>query len=109
MWDPDVSLAEVVTDAFEKQTNGNFAVPVLATESLPLGDVELVKGMYFETNDDCRIRLNGSLDSLDLKVSEPGNPAKLFLEANINQVDVENLSASDILTGVYVFWGDPTT
>jgi len=37
-----------------------------------------------------------------------GSPAKLFLEANISEVQIENISADTALTGVYVFWGDPT-
>jgi hypothetical protein len=108
MWYPDVPLSEVVIDGYEKQTNGNFSIPVTSTESLPFGDIELVRGMYLETDIACKIRLNGSLDAISMSPAEAGTPAKLFLEGEINQVDVENEDASTILTGVYVFWGDPT-
>ena len=109
MWNPEVSLAEVVLDTFEKQANGNFSVPVASTESLPFGDIDAVKGMYLEAETECYVRLNGSLDSITLKPGEAGKPGKLFLEADISQVDVENPSADTVLNGVYVFWGDPTS
>lgn len=108
MWYPDVTLAEVVIDGYEKQANGNFSIPVSDTEVLPFGDIDLVRGMYLEADAACKVRLNGSLDAITLAPAEAGTPAKLFLEAEINQVEVENESASTILTGVFVFWGDPT-
>jgi hypothetical protein len=108
MWSPDVALSEVVIDTFEKQANGNLSVAVSSAEQLSFGDVTLVKGMYLETETECLVRLNGSGDSIAMKPSESGKPAKLFLEADINQVEVENPSADTVLNGVYVFWGDPT-
>lgn len=108
MWNPDVALSEVVIDTFEKQANGNLSVAAASTELLSLGDVTAVKGMYLETETECLVRLNGSLDSIAMKPSASGTPAKLFLEADINQVEVENPSADTELKGVYVFWGDPT-
>lgn len=109
MWNPEVPLSEVVLDNFEKQTNGNFSVPAATTESLPVGDVTLIKGMFLEVEAECKVRLNGSLDSIELKPGAEGGTAKFFLEADINQVDVENESASAVLDGVYVFWGDPAS
>ena len=67
-----------------------------------------MKGMYLEAEAECKVRLNGSLDSIEVKPAESGKPAKFFLEADINQVEVENPSADTELKGVYVFWGDPT-
>lgn len=109
MWDPDVSLSEVILDVFEKQVSGNLSVDVSSSEDLSFGDIDLVKGMYMEFDSACLVRLNGSLDSLPIDPVESGKPAKIFLEADINQVQVENLSASTVLTGVFVFWGDPTS
>lgn len=108
MWDPDVTLAEKILDGFEKQANGNFAIDATDTETLSFGDIDAVRGMYLETSLECKVRLNGSLDSIELKPAEAGVPAKLFLEGIIGQVDVENTSATEELTGVFVFWGDPT-
>lgn len=108
MWNPDVTLAEEVLDGFEKQANGNFSIPASSTEAIPFGDVDLVRGMYLETDLECSVRLNGSLDAIELKPAEAGVPAKLFLEAVINQVTIENPSTTTALTGVFVFWGDPT-
>lgn len=108
MWDPDVSLSEVVLDGFEKQTNGNFAIAVSSSESLPLDSLDAVKGLYLETDAACKVRLNGGSESIDLVPAESGQPAKLFLEANITAVVVENESTSSVLNGVFVAWGDPT-
>ena len=108
MWNPDVDLAEVVIDTFDAQSNGILAVPVSSSVVLSFGGVTLVKGMYLEAATECLVRLNGSVDSIAMKPAESGKPAKLFLEADINQVEVENPSADTVLDGVYVFWGDPT-
>ena len=108
MWNPEPSLEEVVMDTFEKQANGNFSIPAASTETLPFGDVDAVKGMYVETNAACKVRVNGSLDSIEMTPHAAGQPAKFFLEANISEVQVENISADTALDGVYVFWGDVT-
>ncbi len=108
MWYPDVTLAEVIIDTFEKQASGNFAVPVSSIETLSMGDIDAVRGFYLETETACKIRINGSLDSIDLVPSGSGFSAKLFLEAELDSVIVENESADTILNGVFVFWGDPT-
>jgi len=108
MWDPDVSLSEVVIDTFEKQANGNFSVSPATTDGLPFGDVNSVRGMYLETDAACKVRLNGSLDSIEMTPNAAGQPAKLFVEAVLTEVLVENTSADAVLTGVFVYWGDPT-
>lgn len=108
MWYPDVTLAEKVLDGFEKQTNGNFSIPATASEYLSFVDVEAVRGMYLEVDLECSLRLNGSLDAIELKPAESGVPAKFFLEAVITEVLIQNPSTTSPLTGVVVFWGDPT-
>ena len=108
MWNPDPTLEEVVTDAFEKQSNGNFSIAASGTENIPFGDVAAVKGIYLEVTAACNVRLNGSLDDIVLTPNASGAVAKLFLEAVISQVTVENTDGSAALEGVYVIWGDPT-
>ena len=110
MWDHDVSTAEVVTDAFDQGAGGTFSVAagVGTTKSLSFGDVQVVRGMYLEVNTNCKVRLNGSLDDIEMKISESGKPAKLFLEGLISAVVVENESATDTIEGAACFWGDPT-
>lgn len=108
MWDPDVTLSEVILDGFDKQTNGVFTVAVSSSESLNLGDITAVKGMYLEVDADCLVRLNGSTDDIQMRIGATGSPAKLFIEADISAVVVENQSGTAILNGVVVFWGDPT-
>lgn len=107
--DPDSEL--LVATGFQRQVNADFSIAALATESLGLGDVSLVRGIYIKVDADCIVRLNGSLDSITLRTPASGTPAfgpKLFMEADITQVQVENISGSDILTGVYCMWGDPS-
>lgn len=108
MWDPDVTLSEVILDIFEKQVNGNLSVAVSSSEQISFGDIDVVKGAYLEFDTDCLVRLNGSVDSIAVRTAESGKAAKFFLEADISQIEVENQSSSTVLTGVYVLWGDPT-
>ena len=103
---PDAALSEVVIDTFQKSASGNLEIPVATTEQVSFGDVDNVKGIFLEVDSDCYVRINGSLDNI--AVLKAGVNAKLFLEADINQVQIENYSPDDVLTGVYCCWGDPT-
>ena len=107
MWDPEVELAEVVLDTFEKQANSNLSVPATTKEELSFGDVEAVKGIYLELLAAGKVYINSSLDAIEMTPGATGQPAKLFLEANISKVEVEN-EAATALEGVYLVWGDPT-
>lgn len=106
----DSDLSEVTADNFERMASGNLSIAALATESVPLGDVDAVKGIYLEVSQQCNVRINGSAD--DIIMTPPsgvsGTAAKLFLEAVISQVEIENTNADSALTGVYCVWGDPT-
>lgn len=101
----DDTLSEVILDGFDHAVSNIISVDALATEALSLGDLTTVRGLYLKVNADCIVRLNGSTDDIQLKVGGTGQPAKLFLEATITQVEVEAIAA---LTGVYCLWGDPT-
>jgi len=107
MWYPDVDLSEVVIDTFTKQASTNFTVPLSSSEALTNGDVAAVKGIYLESNAACKVYLNGSTNSLSM-VPAAGKVAKLFLEAEVTTVEIENESTDTELEGVYICWGDPT-
>jgi len=107
LWLADPALSEVVTDQFQRCVGGLDEVAVVSTQVLSLGDVQDVRGLYLEADRTCRVRLNGSADPLVLQPAEAGKPAKLFVEATITQVTVENLSAVNPVQVAYVVWGDP--
>lgn len=104
----DVSQ-EVAIDGLDKQHSGNISVAVAATDTLSLGDLSDIRGLFLEVDADCTVRLNGSSDDILMKLPEgvTGGKAKLFIEATITAVAVENTGAAQ-LNGVYCIWGDPT-
>lgn len=109
---PEVSAETVITDGFERMTSTVIAIAAAGTEALNLGDVTTVRGIYIEVDRDCNLRINGSSDDIPLKippsVTAGGSRAKVFLEATITAVTIENLDVSNALSGVCVVWGDPT-
>jgi hypothetical protein len=103
----DNTQATVTTETFEKQANSSLSIEPSAIESITFGDITLVKGFYVEVSDACNIRINGSMDPIKLVRASDVTKAKFFIEAEINQITIENLSTEDKLTGVYILWGDP--
>ena len=104
----DVTLATVQTDSFAGQANSVLSIDTETLETLSFGDVTVVRGLYLEVDQDAKVWLNGSPDSIQMRKAPDGTKAKLFLEAEITGVSVENTSEDTILTGVYLFWGNPT-
>lgn len=105
----DSQLAQQVIDGYDKQAQGHIAIAATATESLTFGDVDAVKGLYLELNQNAKVRINGS--ATDIVLAKPpsasADVAKLFLEADITAVEIEN-PTTEPMTGIYVVWGDPT-
>lgn len=104
----DDNTAEVVSDAFERQTGGVLDIDVSSTEALPFGDVTDVRGVYIEVDGACDVRVNGSPDPIPIQPAPAATQAKLLLEAGITGITIENSSATNRLTGHYCLWGDPT-
>jgi len=106
--DPDNE--SVISDSVQKQASGNLEVAIGGSETLSFGDVVDVRGFYLEVATDCRVRLNGSSDNIELKVVKDATPskAKLFIEADLSQIEVDNTQGTVALTGIYCLWGDPT-
>jgi hypothetical protein len=107
----DADLSAVVGDNYQRLASGNLAIAALATESLPTGDIDAIKGVYLEVSGQCNVRINGSTDDIVLSPTAgiTSGKAKLFLEAVITSLTIENTDASIELTGVYCLWGDPTS
>jgi hypothetical protein len=107
LFGPDDTLAEQVIDRYERQTSGKFKIAANETESLPLGDITAVKGMFLKINGDALITLNGA--DTPIQVRKPGTTStdygRLFLEADIASVSIEAPELSAV-EGVYCFWGD---
>jgi hypothetical protein len=106
----DEALSEVVGDNFERIASGTLSIAALATEDVPTGDIDAIKGVYLEVSQQCTVRLNGSTDDIVMTPTEgvTGGVAKMFLEAAITQIEIENTNATEALTGVYCLWGDLT-
>lgn len=105
------TLSRITIDSFEKHASGDFKVLDTQSDTLSLGDIDAVKGIYLEAAADCDVYLNGSGDPIQLRKA-PGvaggaaaSYAKLFLECDITSVQVTASQGSDV-SGVYVVWGD---
>jgi hypothetical protein len=105
---PDLNSEGISIDQFETAANSVLSLAASAVESLTFGDVVDVRGFYLEVNQDCYLRLNGSVDNIPVKLAPNASKAKVFIEADINQIQIQNLSTTEQLSGVYVLWGDPT-
>lgn len=106
---PDLSSEAISIDQFETAANSVLSVGPSAAQALTFGDVVDVRGLYLEVNQDCNLKLNGAVDAIPVKLAPNASKAKVFIEADINQIQVENLNATEVLSGVYVLWGDPTS
>lgn len=104
---PDLASEAVSSDQFATAANSVLSLDPSAVEVLGFGDVVDVRGFYLEVTQDCYLRVNGSVDNIPVKLAPNGSKAKVFLEADITEIQIQNLSTTELLTGVYVVWGDP--
>ena len=102
---PDDTRSEVVLDSFDRQANSVIAIGQGTSETLDFGDVDAVKGIYLEVDQDVTVSINGSVTPLQLRVGASGGKAKLFLEADITSVEVTAPSGADVV-GECCVWGD---
>lgn len=104
---PDLSSEAVSIDQFQTAANSVLSLAPSAVEALGFGDITDVRGFYLEVNQDCNLKLNGAVDAIPIKLAPNATVAKVFLEADITQIQLENLNTTEVLSGVYVLWGDP--
>ena len=57
---PDETMIQRVIDTYLRQFNGVASVAISGTESLPLGDISAVRGLWLEASEDCVVKLNGA-------------------------------------------------
>lgn len=99
----DETLAEKVLDVYEKQASGVIKILTTIEESLSFGDIDAVKGIYFEVDQDATFKINGG-SAIQLRVGNVSGVAKFFMEGDITSIAI-TAGATD-LNGVYCAWGD---
>jgi hypothetical protein len=104
---PDLASEAVSIDQFETAASSVLSLAPSAVEALGFGDIVDVRGMYVEVNQDCDMKINGAVDAIPIKLAPNASKAKVFLEADITQIQIENKSTTEVLSGVYALWGDP--
>ena len=106
---PDDTNAEVVIDGYERMVSGKLSIPLNTNEDVPLGDITAVKGIYIIVDQDVVVTLNGGAETIQLRKSgtESTVTAKLFLEADITQVNIAAPVLLDVV-GTWCAWGDAT-
>jgi len=107
LFGPDDTRSEVTIDAYARMSSGMVKVPMNTNENLPLGDVTAVKGIFLQVNQDAVIKLNGGTQEIQMRKPTTASTvyARLFLEGDINQVNIAAPVTAD-LEGVYCVWGD---
>lgn len=105
---PDDNSQTVRYDTMTSASAGTFsAAPGGVEETLSVGDITNVAGVYIKAAKTCMVNING-LGYLTLKPANAANPAKLFIECPITSVKVKTTSDATVpATGVFVMWGDP--
>lgn len=99
-------VSRVIIDTYEKQHGGDFKVLAAQNKLLGLGDVTSpAKGLYLEVDADCDVKLNGSVDAIQIRGAPTTTKRrKMFLEGDISSIEVTAL-AKDV-NGSFVIWGD---
>ena len=113
---PNEDLAEVLLDNFTLMTSGKFSIPASSAESIPFGDVTVVKGYYIQLQPSSTSTLL-ALATIDVNALGPlpfepgaaGKPAKTFHEGGpITSISIANLDVALVLEGRFAVWGDLT-
>ena len=109
----DDLVQTVETVELTKQVNEDLCIAASATTALSLGTLTAVKGLYLEVQGTlgADVFINGSATAIPLrplKDATPASFAKLFMEADITAVTIQNLDGTDPLIGAYALFGDET-
>lgn len=103
---PDDALSEEVIDSFDQHSSSDFVIAATASEDLPLGDMDTIKGMYLAVDADCVVKLNGGTEQIQMRKPSTSSLAKLCIEADITQVNITAGAAT--LNGTICVWGTTT-
>lgn len=103
----DDTLAEVVIDAFTKQSSGKISVLAGETESVALGDITAVRGAFLKLSGDCQLKINGAATAIQLRkpTTATGTYCKFFIEAEITSLQIIAPVGADV-SGIFCVWGD---
>lgn len=98
-----------IIDSFLRCVSGKINIAASGTESVPLGDVDTVRGVQVVLDGDFDVIFNGGAETINFKLADTqtGRVARMFMEAEITAASITNPSGSAALTGTYVIWGDP--
>ena len=104
------STQEVTIDNMGTPISGKFSIAGGGVEDLPLGDIDDIRALFVKAKGDFDVQFNGSSDKLQIRRARAatGVTAKMFLEGVFTEVKITNDSATDILTGIFALYGDPT-
>lgn len=112
---PDDDLSEVTLDGFTRMNGGKFAIGPSSSETLPFGDVTVVKGYYVELQPaDASTSIPVATINVNALGARPfvpggtGKPAKSFHEGTVTSIEIANADLSAVLEGRFAVWGDDT-
>lgn len=106
---------ELIIPNMDRLVSGRLSIAVSGTESLPLGDVAVPRGVYLLMDGAANLVLNGGTETFNLLPASSGTTsavgvptqARFFFEGSLTAVSITNPSATVVLTGTYVVYGDP--
>jgi hypothetical protein len=103
----DDTLAEVSLTSFTKYTSGRVSVAAAVDETINLGDIAAVKGLYLKADADCQIKLNNNTETLQLRKgsTSTGTYARFFMEGDITSLEVTT-AADTPVNIIFCAWGD---
>lgn len=103
---PDEVQRLIQTDAFGQWGGGSFNIEDSDNENLDFGDVDNVKGIYFQCNGNVKLKLNGSTDEITMQKfdSVSGTVCKFFIEATLTSINVVNATGAAV-AGHFHIWG----
>jgi|TARA_X000001388_G_scaffold5635_1_gene3667 hypothetical protein len=107
----DDTLAEEIIDVYTRCVSGKFSVAAggAVFEDIPFGDITAVKGIFIKSGAGFNYIMNGGGDTFTANAATTTGSSRVFLQTNLSNFRVINTSATDILTGIWVAWGDPTS
>ena len=106
-WTESGTEAEQI-DTLDGCASSVFSLLPSAVDTLALGEVVDVRGLLLEVSGECYLRLNGGVQNIHLRPAPDADTARCLIEAEISEIVLQNLSATDVLSGVLCVWGDPT-
>lgn len=104
----DATRARATIDNMQHMTSGHFSIAVSSTEVLSLGDVADVRFVYVRADSDFDISFDAGTSWISVRLaSSTATYCRFAAEIDVPSVRVRNNSASNVVDGLYCFYGDP--